>query len=52
MILSASFGVFDAPARQSLIPALVPREDLANAFSLNSTMMQAADAWSARRRPD
>ncbi|MBN2084820.1 MAG: MFS transporter [Anaerolineales bacterium] len=42
MILSASFGVFDAPARQSLIPALVPRRDLTNAFSLNSTMMQAA----------
>jgi MFS family permease len=41
-MLSASFGAFDAPARQSLIPALVPREDLANAFSLNSTMMQAA----------
>jgi MFS family permease len=42
MILSASFGAFDAPARQSLIPTLVPREDMANAFSLNSTMMQAA----------
>jgi MFS family permease len=43
-MLSAVFGAFDAPARQSLIPALVPREDLANAFSLNSTMMQAASA--------
>ncbi len=42
MMLSASFGVFDAPARQSLIPALVPRDDLTNAFSLNTTMMQAA----------
>jgi MFS family permease len=42
MILSSSFGAFDAPARQSLIPTLVPREDMANAFSLNSTMMQAA----------
>jgi MFS family permease len=41
-MLSASFGAFDSPARQSLIPALVPREDLANAFSLNSTMFQAA----------
>jgi MFS family permease len=40
--LSSTFGAFDAPARQSLIPTLVPREDLANAFSLNSTMMQAA----------
>ena len=27
---------FDVPARQSLIPALVPRENLANAYSLNS----------------
>jgi MFS family permease len=42
-MLSAVFGAFDAPARQSLIPALVPREHLANAFSLNSTMMQAAN---------
>jgi MFS family permease len=41
---SAVFGAFDSPARQSLIPALVPREDLANAFSLNSTMLQAASA--------
>ncbi len=44
MILSASFSAFDMPARQSLIPALVPRADLSNAFSLNSTMMQAAGA--------
>lgn len=27
---------FDLPARQSLIPNLVPREDLASAFSMNS----------------
>lgn len=44
MILSASFNAFDMPARQSLIPSLVPRADLSNAFSLNSTMMQAAGA--------
>jgi len=41
-MLSSTFGAFDAPARQSLIPALVPAEDLGNAFSLNSTMAQAA----------
>ena len=27
---------FDVPARQALIPALVPRDNLANAYSLNS----------------
>jgi MFS family permease len=27
---------FDVPARQALIPSLVPREDLANAYSMNS----------------
>jgi MFS family permease len=27
---------FDVPARQAIIPSLVPREDLANAYSLNS----------------
>jgi MFS family permease len=41
-MLSATFSAFDSPARQSLIPALVPAEHLTNAFSLNSTMMQAA----------
>jgi MFS family permease len=41
-MLSSTFGAFDSPARQSLIPNMVPAEDLANAFSLNSTMFQAA----------
>jgi MFS family permease len=41
-MLSSTFGAFDSPARQSLIPTMVPAEDLANAFSLNSTMFQAA----------
>jgi len=41
--LSSTFGAFDSPARQSLIPTLVPPEDLANAFSLNSTMFQASN---------
>ncbi len=45
LTLGALFGLvaaqsivvaFDVPARQALIPALVPREDLANAYSLNS----------------
>ena len=34
--------VVRSPARQALVPSLVPREDLANALSLNTAMMQAA----------
>lgn len=33
---SAAAGTFDLPARQSLVPSLVPRDDLPSAFSLNS----------------
>lgn len=40
--LSAVFGAFDLPARQAIIPALVPRDDLPNAFSVNSIMFQTA----------
>ncbi len=40
--IGAAAGAFDAPARQSLVPALVPREDLANAISLNTVMVQVA----------
>jgi MFS family permease len=34
--IQASASAFDLPARQSLVPNLVPREDLPNAFSLQS----------------
>jgi MFS family permease len=34
---------FDGPARQSLIPALVPKEDLPNALSLYSVIWQLAN---------
>ncbi len=44
--LLAGFGAaasaFDAPARHSLVPNLVPREILPNAVSLNTAMIQIA----------
>jgi MFS family permease len=40
--LSSAFGSFDGPARQSLIPSLVPREHLPNAISLGTIMFQTA----------
>jgi MFS family permease len=33
---------FDSPARQSIVPALVPRETLSNALSLNATTLKLA----------
>jgi MFS family permease len=35
-------GAFDLPARQALVPMLLPREHLPNAISLNTIMVQAA----------
>jgi MFS family permease len=40
--VSASVGAFDPPARHALVPMLVPREDLPNAISLNTVMVQSA----------
>ena len=39
--IQAIVMAFDGPARAALIPNLVPTEDLANAFSLNSIAFQA-----------
>src|SRR3954468_22356145 len=39
---ASAAGAFDSPARQSLVPALIPREHLPNAISLNTIAMQTA----------
>jgi MFS family permease len=40
--VGAAVGAFDLPARQSLMPTLVPREHLPNAISLQTIMFQTA----------
>jgi MFS family permease len=40
--VSSGAGAFDMPARQALVPTLIPREHLPNAISLNTIAMQIA----------
>lgn len=44
-MLSAAAVAFDNPARQSLVPNLVPREHFANAASLNTIAWQGANIF-------
>jgi predicted MFS family arabinose efflux permease len=41
-LVLGTINAFDRPARQTFVADLVPREDLANAIALNSTMFNAS----------
>jgi predicted MFS family arabinose efflux permease len=41
-LINATIAAFDAPGRQSLFPTLVPREEMQNAITLNSTLFRAS----------
>ena len=40
--MSSAVGAFDLPARQALLPSLLPRDELVHAIGLNTIMMQTA----------
>jgi MFS family permease len=40
-LINATIAAFDAPARQSLFPMLVPRGQLQNAITLNAMLFQS-----------
>ena len=42
LALNSIFTAFDSPARQSIIPLLVPREELVKAYSLNTMLVQSS----------
>src|SRR3989344_3425479 len=42
LALNSIFTAFDSPARQSIIPLLVPREELVKAYSLNTILVQSS----------
>src|SRR6266566_495709 len=41
VLISASVSALEFPTRQAIIPSLVKREEMANALSLNTVMMQS-----------
>ena len=41
VLISATVSAFEFPTRQAIVPSLVKREEMANAVSLNSVMMQS-----------